>query len=600
MNAHELALLMADSAVSIAQHLYPKGKKAAGEWKLGSLSGEEGHSLSIRLNGAKRGLWKDFATDEGGDLLDLWAAAKGMSITEAMVDAKAYLGVRDDMPARAAARSFKRPASPQAPKAKHAVRDWLVGRGLTDHTIEAFKIAEQVKDGKHFAVFPYLRDGDLINAKYRDVADKRGMRQEAGAEPCLFGWHLIDPKVRAVAITEGEIDAMTLHQVGVPALSVNAGAGNHQWIDSDWDRLERFSEIWVCFDDDEPGRKGAGEVVQRLGIERAKVVKFGAKDANQWLMDGAGGEDFHAALKDAKPVDPDELVSMAAFIDGVKALWYPIGDAPPMPRLLLGDKYRDEFEFRPGELSVWTGINGHGKSLMLGQVLLGLMHQDQRVCVFSGEMAPLNQAQRLVRQATGTGRPTPAYIDATREWLRDRMWIFNTVGTAPLSRLLEVFRYAARRYGISEFVIDSLMMTDVPEDGPGAFTAQKQAIQTISGFAKAYKAHVHLVAHPRKARDESLPPGKLDVAGSSKITDGADNVFTVWSAQKEDTGTAPGPEDKPDALLELHKQRNGDVQHKKYWLWFNRSAQQFCGSAARRPTHFVRFDGMPLFEAQGS
>lgn len=25
------------------------------------------------------------------------------------------------------------------------------------------------------------------------------MRQEAGAEPCLFGWHLIDPKARTVA-----------------------------------------------------------------------------------------------------------------------------------------------------------------------------------------------------------------------------------------------------------------------------------------------------------------------------------------------------------------------------------------------------------------
>jgi hypothetical protein len=35
-----------------------------------------------------------------------------------------------------------------------------------------------------------------------------------------------------VAITEGEIDAMTLHQVGIPALSVNAGAGNHQWIET--------------------------------------------------------------------------------------------------------------------------------------------------------------------------------------------------------------------------------------------------------------------------------------------------------------------------------------------------------------------------------
>ena len=38
---------------------------------------------------------------------------------------------------------------------------------------------------------------------------------------------------------------MTLHQVGIPALSVNAGAGNHQWIENDWSRLDRFSEILI-------------------------------------------------------------------------------------------------------------------------------------------------------------------------------------------------------------------------------------------------------------------------------------------------------------------------------------------------------------------
>ena len=117
--------------------------------------------------------------------------------------------------------------------------------GITDETIAAFRVAEQIRGGKTYAVFPYLRDGELVNVKYRNIAEKRDMRQEGGAEPCLFGWHLIDPKARTVAITEGEIDAMTLHQVGIPALSVNAGAGNHQWLENDWERLDCFSEILI-------------------------------------------------------------------------------------------------------------------------------------------------------------------------------------------------------------------------------------------------------------------------------------------------------------------------------------------------------------------
>lgn len=589
MNAHELSQRMADDAAAIAQHLLPKGKRSGGEWKAGSTRGDAGESLSVRLSGAKRGLWRDFATSEGGDLLDLWAATRGVSVGEAITEVKAYLGIRNDMPRRERP-AYKRPERPRSQAAKSAVREWLIGRGISEITIADFKIAEQSRDGKNIAVFPYLRDGELVNVKYRDIDDKRAMRQEAGAEPCLFGWHLIKPRDRSVAITEGEIDAMTLHQCGIPALSVNAGAGNHQWIENDWERLERFSEIFVCFDDDGPGQKGAHEVMQRLGLDRCKPVKFPAKDANQWLQDGACGEDFDAVLRASKPVDPDELVSVADFFGQVKALLYPTPGQPSMPRLLLGDRYEDCFEFRPCEVSVWTGINGHGKSLMLNQVLVGLLSQSERVCVFSGEMPPAVQARRLVRQLTGVARPTPAYIDKSAEWVRDRMWLFNVVGSATIDRLLEVFRYGAKRYGITHFVIDSLMMTDVPEDGPGALTKQKEAIQTLSTFAKAHKAHVHLVAHPRKARDENTAPGKLDVGGSGKITDGADNVFSVWSARKEDGQQDDG---KPDALLELHKQRNGEAQHRKFWLWFNKGAQQYCSGPQRLPVSFVPFQADP-------
>ncbi len=589
MNAHELAQRMGDNAASIAEHLLPAGKKVSGEWKVGNLSGEPGKSLSIRIGGAKRGVWSDFAAGEGGDMLDLWAKVRNVPLGEAMAEAKAFLGVRDHLPAKPA-KPFRRPEKPSCKTPKARGLEWLTSRGLNQYTLEAFKIGEQVQGGKTYVVFPYLRDGELINAKYRNPDDKRDMRQESGAEACLFGWHLIDPRARSVAITEGEIDAMTLHQVGLPALSANAGAGNHQWIENDWARLERFSEIHLCYDDDEAGRKGAVEVANRLGIERCKLVKFGAKDANDWLMSGADGEEFHHAFSIARTHDPEEIASMADFMGGVKALFYPEHGARACSGLRLGGRDFDWLEFRPGEYTCWTGINGHGKSLMLSQVELGLMQQGERVMVFSGELTPERQGKRLVKQATGLDRPSPQYIDAVGEWVRERMWLFNEVGTAKLERLLEVFTYGAKRYGITHFVIDSLMMTDVPEDGPGSLSAQKEAIQKITAFAKRTGSHLHLVAHPRKAKDESQAPGKLDVGGSGRITDAADNVISVWSARKEESE----PEnDKPDALLELHKQRNGEVQHQKLWLYFNKPAQQFCPSSNRRSHRIVDFHGEP-------
>lgn len=593
MNAGELAIALAGRAQAVAEYLLPGGKKAGNEWKAGSAAGEAGNSLSVRITGQKAGVWADFASGEKGDLLDLWAACRGQSIAEAITEAKAWLGVRDVKPAPES-KSYKRPSKPQCQAPKSRVREWLAGRGLEDRTLAAFKIGEQMRDGKAYAVFPYLRDGELVNVKYRNPDEKRDMRQEGGAEPCLFGWHLIEPKVRTVAICEGEIDAMTLWQAGIPALSVNAGAGNHQWIESDWQRLERFSEILIAFDNDEAGQKGAAEVIRRLGAMRCKRLTFPAKDANDWLMQGAGGEDFQNAAKDAKPDDPMELRSASEFMDKVAAMFHPAGGASGDPVLRL-DKDLPWFEFRRGELSVWTGYNGHGKSLMLSQVLLGLVQQGERLCVFSGEMTPERQLKRMSKQATGVDRPTIGYLKAVSDWMRGRIWIFDLTGSATIKRLLEVFEYANKRYGIRHFVIDSLMMTDVPEDGPGSMSAQKEAIQKMCNFARANGCHLHLVAHPRKGKDESSGPGKLDVAGSSKITDGADNVFTVWSARRDESDA---PTDDPDGKLELQKQRNGDIQHMTQWLWFVKDAQQFATNSRRRPIRYVEWSASESQPAQ--
>lgn len=593
MNAHDLAQLMADNAPVIVEHLLPQGKKAAGEWKCGSVAGEPGQSLSVRLTGAKRGVWKDFSADIGGDLLDLWAQCRCLSIPQAMAEAKAFLGVREDR-LEASRPAYKRPQKPQCHAPKSAVKAWLNARGLTDETIAAFRIGEQVRGDAAFAVFPYLRDGELINAKYRNVAEKRDMRQEGGAEPCLFGWHLIEPNARRIAIAEGEIDAMTLHQVGIPALSVNAGAGNHQWIDSDWERLERFSEILLCYDSDEAGQKGAREVANRLGIERCRVVTFdNAKDANEYLASGADGADFDHCIRKARPFDPDELRRMADFWpDLVEAFWPTSGERKAFPALRFAGRDEDWFEFRPGELTVWTGYSGHGKSLMLNQVLIGVMAQGERMCVFSGEMTPAEQCKRMARQLTGVERPSKEYLEAARQWIFDRAWLFNLVGSASIDRLLTVFSYGYKRYGIRHFVIDSLMMTDVPEDGAGAMSAQKEAMRKLASFCRQHNVHLHLVAHPRKSNSrggEKEGPEKHDVAGSAKITDAADNVFSVWSAQKDD-----GEElDKPDGKLELHKQRNaadGAPQNRKLWLYFNPKTQQYSANSRRQGYHYVEFE----------
>jgi twinkle protein len=298
-------------------------------------------------------------------------------------------------------------------KRNPAATEWLHARGLTPETIAAFRLAE---DGD-MVLLPYLRDGELINIKRRSIVDKKRMLQEKDAEPCLFGWHLIPANARKLAIAEGEFDAMALHQLGVPAVSVNAGAGNHQWIDSDWDRLQQFDELWLCFDADDAGQKGVREVANRLGIDRCKIVTFpGAKDANDYLLGGGDSNGAWAAIAAGVTLDPDELVNTSVYDDEVIREFFPVDGAPTDPCLWIGQDH-DEVRFRPGEVSLWTGHNGHGKSVALSLVQLGLMDKGERFCVFSGEMHPRRLLTRMYRQACGMNNPTMQYLKHVQRWV---------------------------------------------------------------------------------------------------------------------------------------------------------------------------------------
>ena len=582
MNAKELSAMLADRATDVTAMLFPAGRKHGAEFKVGSVAGDAGTSLSVRLIGDRKGLWADFATGEGGDLLDLWAACRGQPLGEAMRDVKQYLGVYKPMPVRER-KPYVVPQAPKCTKPKGAVLDWLHARGLLDTTIEAFQIGAA---GEDVVVLPYKRDGVLVNVKQRNINDKSKMRQVKDAEPCLFGWDRINERTREVAITEGEFDAMALWQNKIDALSINQGAGNHQWIDSDWERLERFSKIYLCFDDDDAGKKGVGEVARRLGEDRCFIVTFPEKDANDYLKSGASETDFRACFEKAKTFDPEELVRASAFEDEVVAEFYPSEEGDPHPVLRLGADHL-WFRFRRGELSVWTGYNGHGKSQMLGQVMLGQMAQGEQVCVFSGEMQPSRLLKRVVRQATGFAEPQVPFIRKVSRWLDDKLWLFNLTGSAESDRLIAVFTYAVRRYGVRTFVIDSLMMiADIPEDGKGCLEAQRQFMRKLADFAKKFGVHIHLVAHPRKGVDERTGPGKQDTSGSGKITNMADNHWVVWANLRDEN---EAPDDGPDAYLELNKQRNGNSQHRKLWLWYDPKSQQYRSVKAARPQQFVQW-----------
>lgn len=95
-NASELARLLADHITRLAPELLPHGKRDGSEWRVGSLAGEPGQSLAVRLSGARRGVWADFSSGERGDALDLVAGCLfGGDRKHAMAWASHWLGLSE-------------------------------------------------------------------------------------------------------------------------------------------------------------------------------------------------------------------------------------------------------------------------------------------------------------------------------------------------------------------------------------------------------------------------------------------------------------------------------------------------------------------------
>ena len=601
MTPSQLAERLSAQAEAVCRELLPNGRRKNHEWEAGDIHGAAGDSLKIRIAGDKIGVGADFATGQTfGDLLDVWMAARHCDLRQAMDEAASWLGLAPDARESRPQKTYRRPDRPQEVRALNPtgpVAEYLRSRGLTDATLAAFKIAEQpgklrfpqLADNPAALIFPYLRGGELLNCKYLALTRPNGKKQilqEGGAEPCLFGWQALPPQVRAVVITEGEIDAMTLYQHGIPALSVPMGGGGgakQDWIESDYDHLQRFDTLYIAMDADESGHQATAEIIRRLGAERCRLVEWPKpyKDANECLTAGRFTQaDFARCIATARTLDPEELKPADAYTAAVLHEFYPAPDAPT-GLATPWNKIGQRLCFRGGEVSIWTGWNGHGKSLALNHIAAAGLSRGERFCIASMEMLPARTLHRLVRQLSGVRKPPPESIKQSMQWLADKLWLFDLLGTAKTSRMLEVFAYAAKRYQINHFIVDSLAKCGLAEDD---YNGQKAFVESLVDFAHRHFVHVHIVAHSRKGADEKNPPGKMDVKGTGALTDLADNVITVWRnkgkedrrAQAESESRSFEQEDteKPDASLIVSKQRHGEWEG-EVWLWFEPESGQY-------------------------
>ncbi|WP_161510775.1 bifunctional DNA primase/helicase [Bartonella quintana] len=186
----EIKQKLSSQAGAIAEMLLPQGRRRGNDWIVGNTQGEAGQSLSVCLSGSKAGLWYDFAEGSGGDLLDLWCAVKGISLSQALEEARTFLNLSRPKPFMAPHRSYRRPPVPKGDTPQNLVKTYLnKERCIPLDILKRYRIGE---DGEKI-IFPFYKpDGTLALVKERLAqAGAKAKPTTSQCEAILFGWQAL-------------------------------------------------------------------------------------------------------------------------------------------------------------------------------------------------------------------------------------------------------------------------------------------------------------------------------------------------------------------------------------------------------------------------
>jgi hypothetical protein len=299
---------------------------------------------------------------------------------------------------------------------------WLESRGIDLSVAERNGLASQnvfsPPAGAHVdaLVFPYMRDGELVNIKYR--GEDKSFWQVKGAEKILFGLDDI-AGAREIVIVEGEMDKLALEQAGVKnVVSVPDGApgkvkdGPVPAPEEDrkfeylWNcraALDPVSRVVIAADADAPGQALAEELARRLGKERCFRVHWpeGCKDANDVLLK-EGEAALRGAIDNAEGFPLRGLFRFSDFEDDISN-YFGVEESSEMKGVSTGWKSIDNhYRVVPGELTVITGVPNSGKSEWVDALMCNLAVQHGwTFALCSMENKVHEHARKLVEKYTG-------------------------------------------------------------------------------------------------------------------------------------------------------------------------------------------------------
>lgn len=410
-------------------------------------------------------------------------------------------------------------------------------RGISRSTCEKYGV--QQEDGKHY--YPYTDEsGAMVAYKVRNVEAKQFSIKGDFGKARLFGQNLFHSGGKYVTVTEGELDALAAFQMTGsqwPVVSIRNGA-NAALKDckAQFEWLNTFENIVICFDADEPGKKAAKEVAELFG-SKAKIVKHlaGYKDACDYLVAGAGKEYVNEWWR-AEIFVPDGIVQAADLWEDVRKpeeraeASYPFKG---LNRLLYG--------IRTSELITVTAGSGLGKSQFLREILHHILQTtDFKIGAMFLEESVRKTARSIMSVHANKMLHLPD-TPVTEQELKDafdstlgtgRVYLFDHFGSLELDNVVNRIRYMAKALDCKIVFLDHISIVVSGQDLQDERKAIDNLMTRLRTLVQELGITLFCVSHLRRPQgnaghEDGQSVSLSQLRGSGAIAQLSDAVITL-------------------------------------------------------------------------
>jgi len=182
------------------------------------------------------------------------------------------------------------------------LKAFMEQRGIERKTVIDWEIGW---DGSRYTIPVRDVDGELVNVRRYQMGGNhtnKMLNLPGHGSAVLFRPDILRDN-EDIVITEGETDCILLNQTGIPAVTHTAGAGTFR---AAWASQFVDKNVWICYDADDAGRKGAKRVesiltefAQNVFVINIPMTTKGADVTDFIHLEGHSAHEFRELMGEA-------------------------------------------------------------------------------------------------------------------------------------------------------------------------------------------------------------------------------------------------------------------------------------------------------------